>query len=125
MSIYMTQSARKRHSDRINQLVRAVAEVEDLGYTEAVEIVSYLRILQEQIDKEYVENENRDVYKVARFYMGVHLGEPDFKKFNLTWDDVSEIVDVLGYDVEETMEYTDKRGRYTIDVYLDCGDTED
>jgi hypothetical protein len=50
--IYLTDSARKSHSDRINELVKIIATTPGIDYTAAREVENYLLTLQREIDRE-------------------------------------------------------------------------
>lgn len=60
-TIYLTQSARKSHAARVDELVRQLASSEgimrDLGYEATTEVLWYLRTLANAIWDEYRDNE--------------------------------------------------------------------
>ena len=62
-------------------------------------------------------------YKQANFFSNTDNGSVKmFSKSEMNWDDIAVIVESIGFDVEDVVEFSSPDGRMNINIYFYCGD---
>lgn len=83
--------------------------------------------LREQTRREHkmtkYENKPSGIYTQANFFSCTDEGAERFHVMrNTDWNAVSDFIEGMGYDVEDTREWGNANGESFINVYFDCGD---